>query len=148
MLILRYSVFSQYFLFSLFLNFVFIQSYPIYSDIHVLVLNLMYIEWSNDRHLIVFWTGNYFGSYFYMGGERFEMSQPEAYLFGENSDLNFLGSKPMPVCKYHHTAIWQCVVLPKVHTCTYTPLFIRQVYEWMYFRLLTVIIDHKMSSHC
>lgn len=40
--------------------------------------------------------GNYFGSYFYMGGERFEMSQPEAYLFGENSDLNFLGSKPMP----------------------------------------------------
>ncbi|XP_022316902.2 putative E3 ubiquitin-protein ligase MGRN1 isoform X2 [Crassostrea virginica] len=39
--------------------------------------------------------GNYFGSYFYMGGERFEMSQPEAYLFGENSDLNFLGNKPM-----------------------------------------------------
>ena len=44
-------------------------------------------------------SGNYFGSYFYMGGERFEMSQPEAYLFGENSDLNFLGNKPMQVCQ-------------------------------------------------
>ncbi|XP_048757856.1 E3 ubiquitin-protein ligase MGRN1-like isoform X4 [Ostrea edulis] len=41
-------------------------------------------------------NGNYFGSCFYMGGERFEMSQPEAYLFGENSDLNFLGNKPIP----------------------------------------------------
>ncbi|WAQ97338.1 RN157-like protein [Mya arenaria] len=30
------------------------------------------------------------------GGERFDMSQPESYLFGENSDLNFLGSKPVP----------------------------------------------------
>ena len=32
-----------------------------------------------------------------MGGERFDMSQPEAYLFGENQDLNFLGSKPVAV---------------------------------------------------
>ncbi|XP_061180970.1 E3 ubiquitin-protein ligase MGRN1-like isoform X2 [Saccostrea echinata] len=40
--------------------------------------------------------GNYFGSHFYMGGERFDMSQPESYLFGENSDLNFLGNKPIP----------------------------------------------------
>lgn len=32
-----------------------------------------------------------------MGGERFDMSQPEAYLFGENLDLNFLGSKPVAV---------------------------------------------------
>lgn len=40
--------------------------------------------------------GNYFGTHFIMGGERFDMSQPEAYLFGENSDLNFLGSKPIP----------------------------------------------------
>ncbi|XP_022662877.1 RING finger protein 157-like isoform X2 [Varroa jacobsoni] len=31
-----------------------------------------------------------------MGGERFDASQPEAYLFGENSDLNFLASRPLP----------------------------------------------------
>ena len=32
-----------------------------------------------------------------MGGERFDTTQPEAYLFGENQDLNFLGSRPVPV---------------------------------------------------
>lgn len=31
-----------------------------------------------------------------MGGERFDANQPEAYLFGENTDLNFLGGKPTP----------------------------------------------------
>ncbi|XP_026472717.1 E3 ubiquitin-protein ligase MGRN1 [Ctenocephalides felis] len=41
-------------------------------------------------------TGNYFGSHFIMGGERFDTPQPEAYLFGENTDLNFLGCKPTP----------------------------------------------------
>lgn len=39
-------------------------------------------------------TGNYFGTHFIMGGERFDTPQPEAYLFGENADLNFLGSRP------------------------------------------------------
>ncbi|XP_076314688.1 E3 ubiquitin-protein ligase MGRN1-like [Tachypleus tridentatus] len=34
-------------------------------------------------------SGNYFASHFIMGGERFEINQPEAYLFGENMDLNF-----------------------------------------------------------
>jgi len=34
-----------------------------------------------------------------MGGERFDSQPPEAFLFGENSDLNFLGSRPMPVSK-------------------------------------------------
>lgn len=29
-----------------------------------------------------------------MGGEKFEIQQPEAYLFGENIDLNFLGDCP------------------------------------------------------
>lgn len=42
-------------------------------------------------------TGSYFGSHFIMGGERFDTPQPEAYLFGENTDLNFLGSRPTPV---------------------------------------------------
>lgn len=41
-------------------------------------------------------SGNYFASHFIMGGERFETCQPEAYLFGENMDLNFLGCKPTP----------------------------------------------------
>ena len=34
--------------------------------------------------------GNYFGSHFIMGGERFDNSHPENFLFGENNDLNFL----------------------------------------------------------
>ncbi|XP_072753507.1 E3 ubiquitin ligase Rnf157 isoform X1 [Anoplolepis gracilipes] len=41
-------------------------------------------------------SGSYFGSHFIMGGERFDTPQPEAYLFGENADLNFLGSRPTP----------------------------------------------------
>ncbi|XP_043542157.1 E3 ubiquitin ligase RNF157-like [Chiloscyllium plagiosum] len=31
-----------------------------------------------------------------MGGERFDSTHPEGYLFGENSDLNFLGVRPVP----------------------------------------------------
>ncbi|CAG2113995.1 unnamed protein product [Medioppia subpectinata] len=41
-------------------------------------------------------TGQYFSTHFIMGGERFETCAPEAYLFGENMDLNFLGSHPTP----------------------------------------------------
>ncbi|XP_054154468.1 E3 ubiquitin-protein ligase MGRN1-like [Oppia nitens] len=41
-------------------------------------------------------SGHYFSSHFIMGGERFESCSPEAYLFGENMDLNFLGSHPTP----------------------------------------------------
>lgn len=32
-----------------------------------------------------------------MGGERFDQAIPESYLFGENADLNWLGSKPISV---------------------------------------------------
>lgn len=32
-----------------------------------------------------------------MGGERFDQAVPESYLFGENADLNWLGSKPISV---------------------------------------------------
>lgn len=49
---------------------------------------------------ILYFPGNYFGSHFIMGGERFDTPQPEAYLFGENADLNFLGSRPTPVLKF------------------------------------------------
>ena len=31
-----------------------------------------------------------------MGGEKFDSPQPESFLFGENSDLNFLGNQPVP----------------------------------------------------
>uniref|UniRef100_A0A914WFP7 RING-type E3 ubiquitin transferase n=1 Tax=Plectus sambesii TaxID=2011161 RepID=A0A914WFP7_9BILA len=40
-------------------------------------------------------SGDFFGTHFLMGGERFELSQPEAFLFGDNSDLDFLGTKPV-----------------------------------------------------
>jgi len=41
-------------------------------------------------------SGNFFSSHFIMGGEKFDSPQPESFLFGENSDLNFLGCKPIP----------------------------------------------------
>ena len=49
------------------------------------------------RYICYLFVGCYFGSYFVMGGERFDTTQPEAYLFGENQDLNFLGNRPVPV---------------------------------------------------
>lgn len=41
-------------------------------------------------------SGCYFGSHFIMGGQRFETAQPEAYLFGDNNDLNWFHSRPYP----------------------------------------------------
>ncbi|XP_055927387.1 E3 ubiquitin-protein ligase MGRN1-like isoform X3 [Argiope bruennichi] len=41
-------------------------------------------------------NGKYFASHFIMGGEKFQTTEPEMYLFGENTDLNFLGGKPAP----------------------------------------------------
>ncbi|XP_060582699.1 E3 ubiquitin-protein ligase MGRN1-like isoform X2 [Ruditapes philippinarum] len=60
------------------------------GDVEVLVVA------SNNAYKYPPKSGNYFGSHFIMGGERFDMSQPESYLFGENTDLNFLGCKPIP----------------------------------------------------
>ncbi|VDK42838.1 unnamed protein product [Anisakis simplex] len=39
-------------------------------------------------------TGAFFGSHFLMGGERYEVAKPESFLFGDNSDLDLLSSKP------------------------------------------------------
>lgn len=64
--------------------------YPPRSGTSIMNFLENYLE--NDFSL-----GNYFGSHFIMGGERFDTPQPESYLFGENSDLNFLGSRPTPV---------------------------------------------------
>ncbi|XP_060796323.1 E3 ubiquitin ligase RNF157 isoform X8 [Neoarius graeffei] len=39
--------------------------------------------------------GSYFANHFIMGGEKFDSTHPEGYLFGENTDLNFLGNRPL-----------------------------------------------------
>ena len=61
--------------------------------------------------ILVLWLfpGCYFGSYFIMGGERFDTNQQDTYLFGENEDLNFLGSKPVPVSQLSNLTldVWQ-----------------------------------------
>ncbi|XP_070145317.1 E3 ubiquitin ligase RNF157 isoform X7 [Ovis canadensis] len=44
-------------------------------------------------------SGSYFASHFIMGGEKFDSTHPEGYLFGENSDLNFLGNRPVAMCR-------------------------------------------------
>lgn len=44
---------------------------------------------------------NFFADYFLMGGSKFDTPQPEAYLFGENSDLNLLNPKPVTVSDVH-----------------------------------------------
>lgn len=36
----------------------------------------------------------YFADFFLMGGSKFDTPEPEAYLFGENTDLNLLNPKP------------------------------------------------------
>ncbi|KJH43358.1 zinc finger, C3HC4 type [Dictyocaulus viviparus] len=41
-------------------------------------------------------TGSFFGSHFLMCGGRFDMAKPEAFLFGENSDLDLLGCRSVP----------------------------------------------------
>ncbi|CAJ0583738.1 unnamed protein product, partial [Mesorhabditis spiculigera] len=38
-------------------------------------------------------VGSFFGTHFLMGGERYELAKPEAYLFGENADLDMLGNR-------------------------------------------------------
>lgn len=35
-----------------------------------------------------------------MGGEKFDTPQPEAYLFGENMDLNFFSKCPTTVSEF------------------------------------------------
>lgn len=42
-------------------------------------------------------SGYYFANHFVMGGDRFESTKQDIYLFGDNEDLNFLGSRPFAV---------------------------------------------------
>lgn len=81
-------------------------------------------------------SGNYFGSHFIMGGERFDTPQPEAYLFGENVDLNFLGNRPTPVSSpvvVHYVSVKFDEVCPVYHSLImmYTT---KLVLERRYFR--------------
>lgn len=50
--------------------------------------------------IFLFFAGNFFSGHYIMGGERFDQTIPESYLFGENADLNFLGSKPTAVVRF------------------------------------------------
>lgn len=43
--------------------------------------------------------GSFFGTHFLMGGERYDVAKPDAYLFGDNTDLELLGNKPVKVSK-------------------------------------------------
>ncbi|XP_066933819.1 E3 ubiquitin-protein ligase MGRN1-like [Clytia hemisphaerica] len=45
-------------------------------------------------------SGAYFANHFVMAGERFDNINSETFLFGENNDLNYLSSKPVPF-PYH-----------------------------------------------
>lgn len=49
--------------------------------------------------VLTIFAGNYFSTHFIMGGEKFDTPQPEAYLFGENMDLNFFSKCPTSVSK-------------------------------------------------
>ena len=57
---------------------------------------ILHLGWAT---FLSFSSGNYFANYFIMGGERFDSPQPQAYLFGENADLNFLTGKPVSVSR-------------------------------------------------
>uniref|UniRef100_A0A671XBP8 E3 ubiquitin-protein ligase n=1 Tax=Sparus aurata TaxID=8175 RepID=A0A671XBP8_SPAAU len=51
-------------------------------------------------------SGSYFASHFIMGGEKFDSTHPEGYLFGENTDLNFLGTRPVAVGVLTHEQLF------------------------------------------
>ncbi|VDK79293.1 unnamed protein product [Onchocerca ochengi] len=46
-----------------------------------------------EMHRFSSHPGAFFGSYFLLGGERYDLAKPEAFLFGENADLDILGNR-------------------------------------------------------
>lgn len=59
--------------------------------------------------------GKYFADYFILGGTKFDTPQPEAYLFGENNDLNLFSQKPVAVsyfpehtCSFSFLSVFKC----------------------------------------
>ena len=62
--------------------------------------------------LILFVGTNYFGSHFFLGNCKFNSPSPEVFLFGENNDLNYLGSHPVTVTT---TTLYQSRACIRVH---------------------------------
>lgn len=57
---------------------------------------------TSDEGIVSSKVGSYasfFGTHFLMGGERYDVANPNAYLFGDNLDLELLGNKPVKVIK-------------------------------------------------
>uniref|UniRef100_A0A915PR40 RING-type E3 ubiquitin transferase n=1 Tax=Setaria digitata TaxID=48799 RepID=A0A915PR40_9BILA len=46
-----------------------------------------------EMHRFSSHPGAFFGSYFLLGGERYDLAKPEAFLFGDNADLDILGNR-------------------------------------------------------
>lgn len=87
--------------------------------------------------LIIRISGTYFGTHFIMGGERFDTPQPEAYLFGENGDLNFLGSRP--------TAVSVCVSHFRCSQANWVWMW-NTSFTWNLFRFILLIISVSISA--
>lgn len=69
-------------------------------------------------------TDTYFGSHFLLGGERFEIDQPESFLFGDNADLNWIGPKASQVSQalcQKHTYMFKspCLTEKTYRLCCY-----------------------------
>jgi Zinc finger, C3HC4 type (RING finger) len=88
------------------LTFVYKSRYSLSTKINKPLIGGLQFVVVNNAFSIV---GNYFGTHFIMGGERFDTPQPEAYLFGENADLNFLGNRPTPVTRM------KIITLPQIY---------------------------------
>lgn len=58
------------------------------------------------KKCVSLFAGSYFASHFIMGGEKFDSTHPEGYLFGENTDLNFLGTRPVAVGVLTHEQLF------------------------------------------
>jgi hypothetical protein len=43
-------------------------------------------------------NATYFGNHFLMGGELYDTTKPDVFLFGDQQDLELLGNKPIKVC--------------------------------------------------
>ena len=70
---------------------------PIYDTILVHKLTEFFPDWGADSPSPPLTGGNYFSAHYHLGHKKFQSAEPEVFLFGELSDINFLGSKPAAV---------------------------------------------------
>lgn len=70
-------------------------------------------------------NGLYFGDHFVMGGEEFEALDPEAFLFGEMGDLDYLSRMPgtmnRPPTNIKHTNATRCLLFTNKETLKLVP---------------------------